>query len=77
VRPGPSGTFFARNESLIAQNHWPRWVMWRSSGYENGTELDGPAGLKSGANVYVASILSQTCGEAAMVSRVLWWRPSD
>jgi hypothetical protein len=49
-------------ESLIAQNHWPRWVMWRSLGAGFGTQLDGPAGPKRGASVYVAYILSQACG---------------
>jgi hypothetical protein len=67
---------FCRNEMTIAQNRWPRWVMWRSSGTENGTELDAPAGPKKGANVYVTSILSRTC-EAAMITRFLLWRPSD
>jgi hypothetical protein len=35
-----------RNESPIAQSRWPRWAIWRSSGFEIGTELDAPAGLK-------------------------------
>jgi hypothetical protein len=64
-------------ESPIAQNRWPRWVMWRSSGAENGTELDAPAGPKRGVNVYVASRLSRTCGEVAMITRFFLWRPSD
>jgi hypothetical protein len=46
--PDRNGTPFAPNESLIAQSRWPRWVIWRSSGYEFGTELDVPAGPKNG-----------------------------
>src|SRR5580692_11654782 len=57
---------YRRNVSPIAQSRWPRWVIWRSSGAENGTELDAPAGPKRGVNVYVASMLSRTCGEATM-----------
>jgi hypothetical protein len=58
---------FRPSERTITQNRWACWVMCRSSGAENGTKLEWPAGPKSDANVYVASILSQACGEAAMV----------
>jgi hypothetical protein len=42
---------------VIAQSRWPRGVMWRSSGAENGTELDAPARPKKGANVYFVRVL--------------------
>jgi hypothetical protein len=46
-------------------------------GAENGTELDAPERPKKGVNVYVASMLSRTCGEAAMITRFFLWRRSD
>ena len=30
----------------IAQSGWRRWAIWRSTGFEFGTELDAPAGPK-------------------------------
>jgi hypothetical protein len=42
---------------LIAQSRWPRWAIWRSSGYDFGTELDAPAGPKRLPKVYIVSIL--------------------
>src|SRR5208337_49588 len=47
----------SRGGGLIAQSRWPRGAIWRSSGYDFGTELDAPAGPKRVPKVYVVSIL--------------------
>jgi hypothetical protein len=53
----PPRPAFRPSESAIAQSRWLRWAIWRSSGFESGTELDAAAGPKNGARVYVLSIL--------------------
>jgi hypothetical protein len=37
-----------RNESPIAQSRWARWAIWRSSGFEFGTEFNASAGAENG-----------------------------
>ena len=48
---------FRGNEGTIAQRRWLRWAIWRSIGFEFGTEPDAAGGAENGTRVYVASYI--------------------
>ena len=50
----------------IAQNGWLRGAIWRSTGFESGTELDAAAGPKNGANRAFAGREGSAMGDVAV-----------